>query len=74
MKKKFKKEFKMHTFLGCTYISQDFTLTQENFARSPDRETVTFRNSDRMPNLGRSIRNHMPHLGGTIQHSCFSKC
>ena len=35
----------MHTFLDCTYKSQDFAQTQENFARSHDRETVIFRNS-----------------------------
>ena len=35
----------MHTFLGCTYNYQDFAQTQKNFARSHDRETVTFRNS-----------------------------
>ena len=36
----------MHTFLGCTYNSQDFAETQENFAQSHDLETVTFRNSE----------------------------
>ena len=35
----------MHKFLVCAYNSQDFAQTQENFARSHDRETVTFRNS-----------------------------
>ena len=35
----------MHKLLVCAY-SQDFTQTQENFARSHDCETVTFRNSD----------------------------
>ena len=31
--------------LVCAYNSQDFAQTQENFARSQDRETMTFRNS-----------------------------
>ena len=35
----------MPTFLVCTYNSQDFAQTQENFARSHAHETVTFRNS-----------------------------
>ena len=39
------KEVKMHRFLVCTYKSQDFAQIQENFARSHDRVTVTFRNS-----------------------------
>ena len=33
------------TFLVWVYTSQDFAQTQQNFARSHDRETVTFRNS-----------------------------
>ena len=45
MKKKLKKKVKMHKFLGCTYNSQDFAQTQENVARSQNRETVKFRNS-----------------------------
>ena len=45
MKKKLKKEVKIHKFLVCAYNSQDFAQTQENFARSQDRATVTFRNS-----------------------------
>ena len=36
----------MNTFLGCTYNSQDIAQTQANFARSHDRDPVTFRNSD----------------------------
>ena len=36
----------MHNFLVYAYSSQDFAQTQEIFARSHDRETVTFRNSD----------------------------
>ena len=36
----------MHTCLVCAYNSQDFAQTQENVARSHDRETVTFRNSE----------------------------
>ena len=38
------KEFKMHTFLVCACKSQDFAQCQKFFARSHDRETVTFRN------------------------------
>ena len=36
----------MHKFLVCLYNSQDFAQTQEYFAWSHDRETMTFRNSD----------------------------
>ena len=36
----------MHQFLVCAYKSQDFVQSQENFARSHDRATVTFRNSE----------------------------
>ena len=39
------KEVNMHKFWVCAYKSQDFAQGQENFARSHDRETVTFRNS-----------------------------
>ena len=35
----------MHKFLVRAYNSEDFTQTQENFARSHDCENVTFRNS-----------------------------
>ena len=35
----------MHKFWVCAYKSQDFAQGQENFARSHDRATVTFRNS-----------------------------
>ena len=35
----------MHNFLVCAYKSQDFAQNLKNFARSHDRETVTFRNS-----------------------------
>ena len=45
LRKKQKKDVKMHKFLVCSYNSQDFAKTQENFAWSHDRETVTFRNS-----------------------------
>ena len=34
------------TFLVWVYKSQDFTQTQQNIARSHDRETVTLRNSE----------------------------
>ena len=33
------------TFLVWVYTFQDFAQTQQNFARSHDRETVTFKNS-----------------------------
>ena len=46
MKKKTVKEVKMHKFLVCAYKSQDIAQSEENFARSHDRETVTFRNSE----------------------------
>ena len=36
----------MHNLLVCAYKSQDFAQSQNKFARSHDRETVTFRNSD----------------------------
>ena len=45
MKKTTVKEVKMHNFLVCACKSQDFTQSQKNFARSYDRETVTFKNS-----------------------------
>ena len=45
MKKKTVKEVKMHKFLVCAYKSQDFAQSLENYARSHDRDTVTFRNS-----------------------------
>ena len=35
------------SFLVWVYTSQDFAQTQQNFARSHDRVTVTFRNSAR---------------------------
>ena len=35
----------MHTLLVCAYNSQDLAQNQENFARSHNPETVTFRNS-----------------------------
>ena len=35
----------MHKFLVCACKSQDFAQSQKIFARSHDRETVTFRNS-----------------------------
>ena len=46
MKKKTVKEVKKHQFLVCACKSEDFAQSQKNFARSHDRETVTFRNSD----------------------------
>ena len=47
MRKKTVKVVKMHQFLLRAYNSQDFAQSQENFARSHDREIVTFRNSVR---------------------------
>ena len=35
----------MHIFLVCPLKSQDFAQSHNNFARSHDHETVTFRNS-----------------------------
>ena len=35
----------MHKCLVCAYKSHDFAQSQKNFARSHDREIVTFRNS-----------------------------
>ena len=40
------------------YNSQDFAQTQENFAQSHDRETVTFRNSEMHLHRGEQIVNH----------------
>ena len=42
---KMAKQVKMQKFLVSAYKSQDFAQSQENFARSHDRVTVTFRNS-----------------------------
>ena len=39
------KWYKCMSFLVWVYTSQDFAQTQQNFARSHDRVTVTFRNS-----------------------------
>ena len=39
------KDAKMHKFLVCACKYQDFAQSQKFFARSHDRETVTFRNS-----------------------------
>ena len=46
MKKKTVKEVKMHIFLVGAVKSQVFAQSQKKFARSHDRETVTFRNSE----------------------------
>ena len=46
MKKKTVKEVKMHKFLVFACKSQDFAQIQKKFARSHDRMTVTFRNSE----------------------------
>ena len=45
MKKKTVKQVKMYFFLVGACKSQDFAQSQKNFARSQDRETMTFRNS-----------------------------
>ena len=39
------KEVKMNKFLFSAFKSQDFVQSQENFAQSHDRVTMTFRNS-----------------------------
>ena len=36
----------MHKLLVCARKSQEFAQSQKKIARSHDRETVTFRNSD----------------------------
>ena len=46
MKIKKKKEVKLQKNLVCANNFQYFTQTPENFARSHDHDTVTFRNSD----------------------------
>ena len=46
IKKKTAKEVKMHNFLVCACKSQDFAQSQKICARSHDRETVSFRNSE----------------------------
>ena len=48
MKKKTVKEVKMHKFLVCACISQDFAQSQKKIVRLHDRETLTFRNSARI--------------------------
>ena len=45
-KKKLKKRLKCKKKIVRKYNYQDFAQTQGNFARSHDRETVTFRNSE----------------------------
>ena len=44
-KEKTLKEVNMQKFLVTAYKYQDFAQSQENFARTHDCETVTFRNS-----------------------------
>ena len=44
-----KKYVKMLKKIVCAWKSQDFAQSQKFFARSHDRETVTFRNSDQSP-------------------------
>ena len=46
MKKKTVKEVKMHNFFICACKSQDFAQSQKKLARSHDRTTAHFRNSD----------------------------
>ena len=46
MNEKTVKDVKMNNFVVCACKSQDFAQSQKNVARSHDRETVTFRNSD----------------------------
>ena len=49
----------MDKYLVCPYNSQEFAQTQENFARSHDRETVTFRNSG-MVAFSQPVSNTVP--------------
>ena len=46
MKKQTVKEVKMHKLLVCACKSQDFVQSKNKFARSHNRDTVTFRNSE----------------------------
>ena len=46
MEKKTAKEVKKHKFLACACKSQDFAQGQKDFARSHDRTTARFRNSE----------------------------
>ena len=46
------KEGKMHNFFVCAYKSQDFAQSQNIFARSHNPKTVTFRNSESVPQMG----------------------
>ena len=46
MKNNAVKEVKLCKFVVCLCKSQDFAKSQMIFARSHDRETLTFRNSD----------------------------
>ena len=48
MTKKTLKQIKMHRFKVFTYKSQEFAQSQENLARSHNRETVKFRKSARL--------------------------
>ena len=69
IKKKTVKEVKMHIFLVCTYKSQDFAQNLKLFARSHDRETVTFRNSAWQPNrtiLTSSVKAIMKAMTDTV--------
>ena len=43
-KEKTVKEVQMHKFIVCACKSQDFAQSKKNFARSHNRETMTFRN------------------------------
>ena len=47
MKKKTVEEVKIHNYEVCACKSQDFAQSQTISEWSHDRETVTFRNSDR---------------------------
>ena len=47
----------MNKFLVCANNSNDFKQTQENYAKSHNRETVTFRNSVTDTNHHKQSRN-----------------
>ena len=52
LRKRTVKEDKMHRFFVYACKSQDLAQNQKMFARSHDRETVTFRKSGCYPHLG----------------------
>ena len=74
MKKKTVKEVKMHKFLVFACKSQDFAQIQKKFARSHDRVTVTFRNSDGpLPLLFLTLHTYEMLPGNDPELSCDEK-